>query len=157
VSRETYVMDRWERIAKDELSHLLREKTSTEQNRLKLGARTQRAIQARRGGLVESKAPQMAEEMQWRRAERAGDAYQAHRTAQKTQDAFLANSVKDAKKIKLPNPANYRADVKPDAIKEIKVGGGRGGKAALIGGAVGVPVAGAYLVRTNRKSRKQRA
>jgi len=155
MSRESYAIGRWERITKEDLTTRLgRESLRAEQNRLKLGVRGQRAIQARRGGRVESKAPQMAEEMLWGRAKRAGDAYQAHRTAQKAQDSFLANSVSDAKKIKLPNPANYQADVKPGALKEIKVGGGRGGKAALIGAGIGVPVAGGYLYSKRRKRRQ---
>ena len=129
------------RITKEDLTtRLIHEKVRTEQNRLKIGVRAQRAIQARRGGRAESKAPQMAEEMLWRKAERAGDAYRTHRLQQSVANIKVDHPIPH---IKVPDLDLSRVH-NPVPSKKLLIG------SAALGGAIG----GASVYRKQRAERK---
>jgi len=138
MSKQDYLLARVSKSATDPLHE---EYSRSLRRRVETGHKWQQDIQAKRGGRAPSAAPHVVSEMAFDRQKRA-------------QQAYLGRARANAE-IKLPNPAHYQADVKPGALKEIKVGRGGGGKAALIGAGVGVPVAGAYLVHTNRKRKKE--
>lgn len=128
------------RVIKSATDPLHEEYSRSLKRRVETGHKWQKDIQAKRGERAPSAAPHVVSEMAFDRQKRA-------------QQAYLGRATANAE-IKLPNPAHYQADVKPGALKEIKVGRGGGGKAALIGAGVGVPVAGGYLY-SRRKKRRQ--
>lgn len=111
-------------------------------------ARETEAHQARirAGKLVPSAAPKMVHEMVSGRKDRAA---RAEAEGLKRATETVTHPPRGA--VNLPEPKVNTPSPGPTKVARI----GRGGKAALIGGAVGAPVAGAYLVRTNRKRRQE--